>query len=429
MKSQRADKSYLSYDEKMKQQRIIAIDILRGFALLGILLMNITSFSMPEVAYFSPRAYGGLEWYNQLVYQFAHIFANQKFMALFSLLFGASVMLLLSKREAKGEKIAAFHYTRNFWLLVIGLLHSIFIWLGDVLTVYAVCACGLYFLRKLAPKWQFALGGLVFFLPSMLNMAIARQMDGFNSAEITTLTNYWIPSDGDLSAEISHNRGTYWPQVVKRWEFGRTTDKSQDETNILDLYYVALFTDFFARAFGMMLIGMAGYSWGILTGQHSQQFYRRILWIGFGIGIPLVLLDLWLASVNHWQASYMMFLGTIPNQIATPFIASGYIGLIMLWSKQTYWKGLQDRLAAVGRTALSNYIFQSLIATTLFYGFGFGLYGRINRAAQLLIVVAIWLLQLWLSPLWLRHFRFGPLEWAWRSLSYWKIQPIRRYIS
>lgn len=413
----------LHYEKKMTK-RIVSIDILRGFALLGILLMNITSFSMPEIAYVSPHAYGGLEWYNQFAYQFSHVFADKKFMGLFSLLFGASMMLLISKRTAKGQKTAAFHYKRNFWLLIIGLLHGAFLWIGDVLFLYAMCAFVLYFLRKFAPKWQIALGLFIFFIPSLLNIDIARKFGEFTSAEISDLTNYWTPPASEIAAEISHNRGAYWPQVVKRWQIGSDTGNSQGEVSLIDLFLVVLISDGFARAFGMMLIGMAGYTLGILTGRRSQQFYRRMLWIGFGVGIPVVLLDLWLAAANNWQASYMMFLGTIPNQIATPFIASGYIGLIMLWSKQTRWKGLQDRLAAVGRTALSNYIFQSLVAVTIFNGFG--LYGSFNRASQLLFVVAIWLVQLWISPLWLDRFHFGPLEWAWRSLSHWKVQRLRR---
>ena len=119
-------------------------------------------------------------------------------------------------------------------------------------------------------------------------------------------------------------------------------------------------------------------------------------------------------------------MGRIPNLLATPLVVFGYVGLIMLWSRTPLWAGLQARLAATGRMALTNYIGQSLLGTFVFYGFGLGLFGSVNRIGQLGVVLLIWLLQLWLSPIWLRHFRYGPLEWAWRSLSHFRLQPLRR---
>ena len=132
-------------------QRKTSIDVLRGFALLGILLMNIASFAMPDAAYFNPLAYAD-HWSNQLIYGLTHVFADQKFMALFSLLFGASVILMASKLEARGQNPFKIHLIRNAWLLVFGLVHGIFIWIGDILFVYALLAFPLYFLRNLSSE-------------------------------------------------------------------------------------------------------------------------------------------------------------------------------------------------------------------------------------------------------------------------------------
>jgi len=404
------------------KKRIIAIDVLRGFALLGILLMNIMSFAMPDIAYFNPTTYGGDDVWNQLVYGVTHVIADQKFMALFSMLFGASVMLLTNKLLEKGQNPAKVHYIRNFWLLIIGLIHATLIWSGDILTIYAISSFVLYFFRKLAPKWQFALGLTIYLLPSLLNLGIQAILPELDAASHDALMAYWQPSQEDIAYELALFRGGYAEQVAYRWE----TDSASASNEGEDLLGLSLLVDFFARALGMMLIGMAFYTWGILTAQRRDDFYRRMLIIGFALGFPLSLLGLGLSISYEWHWQYALFLGRIPNNLATPLIASGYIALIMLWSRRPIWLPLRDRLAAVGRTALTNYIGQSLIATFIFYGFGLGLYGHVNRITQLFFILAIWALQLFVASWWLARFGYGPLEWLWRLLTYFKWQPMRR---
>ncbi|MEM8862459.1 MAG: DUF418 domain-containing protein [Chloroflexota bacterium] len=399
-------------------KRIVAIDILRGFALMGILVMNIMSFAMPDTAYYNPAAFGGDEWFNQLTYAVVHVMADQKFMALFSLLFGASVMLIINNLESKGEKTARFHYVRNFWLLIFGIVHATYIWAGDILMIYAACSFVLYFMRKLAPKWQFTLGLIIFLLPA-LGYIIGYEVVGeMPASDIATLESYWAPSDAELNAEIDYYLGNETDSAIA---WGEAAGPA------IDVYDVTALIEFFTRAFGMMLMGMALFSWGVITAQFSDQFYRRMVLTGFGIGVPIAALGVWFNSANNWAALESVFIGRIPNLIATPFVAAGYIGLVMLWSRSEIWAGLQQRLAAAGRMALTNYIAQSIIGTFIFYGFGLGMYGSLNRLMLLPVVVIIWAIQLWYSPLWLRYFRYGPLEWLWRSLSHWKIQPIRRH--
>ncbi|NQZ12499.1 MAG: hypothetical protein HRT35_35545, partial [Algicola sp.] len=128
--------------------RINHLDILRGFALLGILLMNIQGFSMPGAAYLNPTAWGDLQGINLFVWSFSHLFADQKFMGLFSILFGAGICLFADRAEAKYGKSAALHYKRNLWLLLFGLIHAHFIWYGDILYSYALCSFWVYLLRN-----------------------------------------------------------------------------------------------------------------------------------------------------------------------------------------------------------------------------------------------------------------------------------------
>ncbi len=404
----------------VSKNRIVAIDLLRGFALLGILSMNIMSFSMPDAAYNNPTLYGG-EGINRFVYGFVHIMADQKFMALFSMLFGASVMLLFSKSAQQGKKATRVHYVRNGWLLLFGLLHGIFVWQGDVLLVYALCSFFLFFFKDLKPSLQISIGLLVFFLPSLFSVFISRQLSSLDLEGQQVLIQNFAPSAQALAEDIAVHRAAYSKQLSYRFD-----SEDQASSTAQDLLDVSFLLEAFARAFGMMLLGMAFYTLGILTAQRSNLFYKRMLLFGFLIGIPLASIGLYLYYANNWDAAYALFLGRIPNHLATPFIACAYLALVMLWSQTSIFKTLQNRLTAVGRMALSNYISQSLLATFIFYGFGLGLYGNLNRLSQGAIVLLIWAIQLVLSAWWLKHFRYGPLEWLWRSLTYFRLEPFRK---
>ena len=402
------------------KQRIGEIDVLRGFALLGILLMNISSYAMPTIAYFNPTVYGGDEVWNRLVFGLSHIFADQKMMALFSMLFGASVMLVTNKMEQRGESSLKFYYSRNIWLLLFGLIHSIFIWDGDVLVVYALCSFALYWFRHISPKWQFALGLFIFFVPSFFNIWVNSVLPGLGIADVVYLESFWQPTKTAVSNEIAIFQGNYLTQVAHRLHEPSATTTGQ---SLLEL---SLITEFFCRAFGMMLVGMAFYTWGIVTAKRSTVFYQKLVLFGFGLGLPMVLLSLYQYIAYDWHWAYSLFMGRIPNHIGTPLIASGYIGLVMLWCRSSFLVKLRNRLAAVGRMALTNYIGQSLIATFIFYGFGLSLFGSINRMGQLFFILVIWSIQIIISYWWLQRFQYGPLEWIWRCLSHWRWQSIQQ---
>ena len=407
----------------MSKQRIVAIDILRGFALLGILLMNMSSYAMPAMAYFNPTVYGGDEIWNRLVFSMNHIFADQKMMALFSMLFGASVVLVTSNMEKKGKSSLRFYYSRNAWLLAFGLVHSILIWDGDVLVIYALCSFVLYWLRHVSPTWQLILGLCVFFIPSLFNVWVDSVLPYLQAADVQYLVAFWQPSAATISTEIALYQGGYIDQVIYRMGDGSTGIAYTDGQALAE---ASLLIEFFCRALGMMLIGMALYTWGILTGQRTASFYIKMAAVGFGIGLPIALIGLYQYTAHDWDAFYSLFVGRIPNHIATPFLASGYIALIMLWCHSDFLTSLRERLANVGRMALTNYIGQSLIATSLFYGFGLGLFGMVDRIQQMVIILFIWVIQIMFSSLWLRHFQYGPLEWLWRCLSHWRWQPLQR---
>jgi uncharacterized protein len=183
---------------------------------------------------------------------------------------------------------------------------------------------------------------------------------------------------------------------------------------------------FLWRVGGLMLIGMALFKWGILSAERSLRFYRRGFLLSFIPGFLIVLFGLIRNFENNWIFEYSMFLGSQFNYWGSLLLVFSYICLVMIFVKSGKLNSLKLRLAAVGRMALTNYLIQSIFCMFIFYGIGLGLYGQVSRSVQLLIVLAIWIIQLAYSKPWLNHFYFGPFEWIWRSLTYLKWQPLMK---
>jgi uncharacterized protein len=180
---------------------------------------------------------------------------------------------------------------------------------------------------------------------------------------------------------------------------------------------------------GRMLLGMAFFKWGLLTAKAREKTFRRLLLFGLGIGLAICVTGWIYNSLVEWSYKYSVLLGVQFNEWGGLFLAAGYIAAIMLICRAGLLQRLTTRLAAVGRMALTNYLMHGIIGSFLFHGHGFGLVGKVDRSGQILIVFAIWIFQLWYSPIWLKHFRFGPAEWLWRSLTYWKLQPMKKDLS
>ena len=398
-------------------ERIVAIDLLRGFALLGILIMNIQGFAMPAAAYLNPTVYGDLGGINRWVWTLSHIFADQKFMTIFSLLFGAGILLMTEKLDARGLRTWIVHYRRTFWLLIIGLAHAYLLWTGDILVFYALCGFWVYWLRKLRPGLQMALGLLVLSVPAILSLGTGLTMQYMPPEMLQELRADWRPAAETVQEEITAYRGGWLAQMAPR--VARSA-----EFHTFGLLFWGLW-----RAGGLMLMGMALYRWGVLSGRRSRGLYIGMAVLGFAIGLPVVIAGVVQNFAHGWTLEFSRFgLGEQANYWGSLFVSAAYIGLLMLFARTGALSWLQDALAAVGRTALTNYLLQTFLATAVFYGHGLGLFGSVERVGQVGIVAAIWAVQLVLSPLWLRYFRFGPFEWLWRSLTYWRLQPMRIHL-
>ena len=395
-------------------QRITSLDLLRGFAILGILVLNIQSFAMPGAAYLNPMAYGDMNGINKWVWMLSHIFGDQKFMTIFSILFGAGIVLITQNAEAKTGRSMALHFRRTFWLLIIGLIHAHLIWSGDILVPYALCALIVYFFRNLAPRTLIVIGILIISIHTFIYVGIGSSIPQWPPENKLEVLATWQPLAADIQEEIEAYTGSIGQQFEKRSESALMM-----ETSIFMMIFLW-------RAGGLMLVGMGLFKLGILSAHKSNSYYRRSWLISWSLGLPLVIWGVYKNFEAEWLFEYSMFLGSQWNYWGSLLVSYGFISLIMLWAKSSRFQTLKERLSAVGQMALTNYLLQSIICTFLFYGFGLGLFGTVDRWGQILIVFGVWIVQILWSKPWLNTFFFGPFEWIWRSLSYRKLQPFRR---
>lgn len=365
-----------------RAERITNLDTVRGVATLGILVMNAVSFGLPQPAYFNLGYAGSDNWLDWVVGIAGEIFIDQKTMALFSLLFGAGIVVFADRAEAKGNRPVWLSLWRNLLLLIIGLIHSEF-WFGDVLTLYAVCSPVLLVMRKRSARTLFIAGGACIAV-SAITMVVAQLVID----PATDLGEYWVDENAAMS----------------------------------DVVGLAFLFDFGGRALGAMLIGVGLFRAEIVQGLRPAAFYRRMALVGLGAGLPLSVLGVAIHVGYDWSGDVAL-IGAVPNIMATIPMALAYLAIIALWNQRpdTRW---HERVRAVGRMALTNYLTQTIIGLLVLDGlFEFG---SLSRSQILAFIVAVWALQLAWSEPWLRRFRFGPFEWLWRVGTYRKLQAIRR---
>lgn len=361
-------------------ERNTALDAVRGVAVLGILIMNAVAFGLPAAAYTNLDAGGSRSFLDWMIGGAGEIFADQKFMGLFSMLFGAGIVLFAERAAAKGRRSVLLSLWRNGLLLVIGIVHLSF-WDGDVLFVYALCAPIVLALRRLPTKVLFSLGGACYAAVAVISWLVQSSLRSFSSV----LIDFW-------------NHGEYY-DVIGAW----------------------FLADYFGRAVGAMLIGAALYRTGIITGRQPAAFYRRLAAWGLGVGLPLSSAGLALMAATGFDIDWAVA-GTIPNTVATVPICLGYLSLIVLWNSARD-SALRQRIRALGRMALTNYLSQTALGLVVLGALLDDV--ELSRTWIAAFVVAVWAVQLWWSKAWLDRFSFGPVEWLWRCATYRRWQPLR----
>ena len=418
-------------------ERLIAIDTLRGVAVLGILVMNIYAFAMPFVAYQNPLALGGNEWYNVGTWLLTHVFFDQKFMTIFSLLFGAGLVMMATRADARDEKYGELWYWRCFWLMVIGALHGYFIWFGDILFHYGLMGMFIFLFRNRSARSLIIMGCSLLLVGVLSTVSGGPYMADLKnrSAEIEQLQNAGQVLTSEQTATLEEWEGMsvlFKPAAEQVHEdmaaytagYSKNFEQRIPVVQMLQTQAIVAFVIW--RVGGLMLIGMALMKLGIISGERPNSFYRKLMFICYGLGLPIMLASAYGMNSHQWDALWMFGLGGFPNYIGSILVALGHIALVMTIVKNGILQKLMARFTAVGRMALTNYLTHSIVMTTIFYGYGFGLYGQIPRIWQMAFVAAMLTFQLWFSPWWLERNRFGQAEWVWRSLSYWKRQPMAK---
>jgi uncharacterized protein len=429
-----------------RQERISSMDVLRGVALLGILIANVTSFGLPEWAYLIPLSVakpaftGPHAHLNTVIWVARWISMEGKMRGLFSLLFGAGVILLTSRAEKRGAtNVADIFLRRNMWLLLFGVLHAYLVWSGDILYFYGLTALiFLYPCRNLKPKTlliaaTFALALNIFSifasgqalqdirLHQHVEAAIAAQKAGHpltddQKADLQAWDarlHEWKPDQKAIDDDLAAMRGGYLS--------AQTVNARGAVLYERDLYYGFGFCDMLS----MMLIGMALIKNGFLGAKLSYGTYALTAAIAAAISIPVVTLGASKALASGFDLlttdKWMLLtydLGRVSGSIA---IAA----LVLLVVKAHRLPWITRRLAADGQMALSNYLLTSILCKFLFVWGPWKLYGQLEYYQLYYVLAAVWALNLIWSPIWLRYFEFGPMEWVWRSLTYWKRQPMR----
>jgi uncharacterized protein len=419
-------------------ERIGSLDILRGVSILGILVMNIYAFAMPFPAYANPLLMGGTDTLNLGTWFFTHIFFDQKFLSIFAILFGAGIILMTDRAEVTGAKSGRIYYRRQFFMMLLGAIHAYFLWFGDILFMYAVVGMFAYLFRKFTPRKLLIVGCVLLPVTLLLSHGMGSQMEKTITqvAEVTELQ------------QVGETLTTEQEKLLEDWAEMRVfmAPDAEDAQKDVDIHHgsyvditthrvpVALMMQVFGLLFfgiwrvtALMLFGMALMKTGVLSAECSIDFYRKMMLICYGIGLPLTTYSAIDLSAHGFDPLYVMQNGGLTNYFGSIIVGLGHIGVVMLLIKTGFVQRLLERFAAVGRMALTNYLMHSVILTTVFYGYGLGLYGEIPRFWQMGFVVAVIALQLGLSPWWLARYRFGPVEWLWRSLTYWRRQPMSRH--
>jgi uncharacterized protein len=406
-------------------ERIATLDIVRGVAVMGIFGVNVIAFAMPMQAYFNPTAYGLSSPADLGLWFATFILIDGKMRGLFSLLFGASMLLVIERAEGAGRSPADIHYSRMFWLLVLGCVHYYLIWFGDILTLYALTGMIAYAFRK-RPVRFLVISGLVFLALDLVVMSFVSWQ--FFAAEAAVRVAH--PSAEALAQWQSMGGGAFAPPVGAALAGDLALHRGPWIGIVRDQLDAGLTGPLFQFGFtvletlGYMLLGMAGLKSGFLRGAWDDARYRRIATWTLGVSIPAYAAFAWIEWRSGFDVSVfflIFFVLTNPFRLA---MMAGYAALIVLLSRSG--GPLVARIAAAGRAAFTNYLGASLIATFVFYGYGFGLYGRLGRLEAWLFAPALWaVMLLWPKP-WLDRFNYGPFEWLWRSLARRGPQPMRR---
>jgi len=427
-----------------QSERIILIDSLRGLALLGILMMNIPFFAIPDPASFNPFVRNEMGTINGKTWYFIEWFLEGSQRAIFSMLFGAGILLFISRLQKRTEGMAPaeFFLRRQLWLLVFGLINAfVLLWPGDILFEYAICGIIVFLFHKSSVKTLLIAAGV-----SLLLMTARENRDLYHAKSViatgevvarldTTKVKLTDQQKDDLAAMTTFKNRHTKESRLKEMEKNQRQISGNYSSVYQNLSDLSASLEFQYGYYGLwdvllfMFIGMAFFKSGILTGKAPTKVYWW-LFIG-GLGSGLIVSYFRLSPLLHYNYNRFDITKNIPMEfyeISRTLRSLGIFGLIMLMYKSGWFKWLFALARPVGQMAFTNYLMQSFMCGLFFSGIGFGWFGQLQLYQIYYVVAVVWIIEVAWSHIWLYYFRFGPLEWLWRSLTYWKIQPMKKTI-
>jgi uncharacterized protein len=395
-----------------RQERIDAIDVLRGVAILGILVVNMGLFSLPEdlpARQLWPNAVDGA------VERLIFFFAQEKFKALFSFLFGLGLAVQMMRAHARGVRFLPLYARRLCVLFLIGVAHFLLLWDGDILHDYAEIGFVLLLFRRLSPKILLVSAGVLLAVPLFFyGLTTYYSITHRVSPPLLSWISYETKPDDQKTIDENrriYSSGTYGEQIgLRARELPGDMTPDIDDAYVLALFLLGLYTGrrrIFHDVPAHLPFIRRVQRWGLVIGVAGNA--------AFAVG----------GAFDPSPTSLMQNVGRMCLVVAAPAMTFFYAATIILLTQRETWRRRLAPLAAVGRTALSNYLLQSLICTTIFYSHGLALFSRVRPSLGLLLTIVVFLFQIPLSVWWLRRFQFGPIEWLWRSLTYWRLQPLR----
>lgn len=426
--------------------RIGLVDALRGVALLGILLVNVAWFAQPFMTEFltNPPPQSGIDTAAEF---FVRLVAESKFYAMFSLLFGFGMAIQMSRAEARSISFVPLFFRRMFVLMLIAAAHVMLLWYGDILHAYALLGCVLLLFRNCRPRtlviWMVVLTGApALLLTCLAGLSMFFQKLAADQGWPAPASTATAPAAAPDSAPAANFDGESpfateeaWNRYVDR-EYAREMAAFQTGTfaeqlpiRLLNFLFGGLMLVIvYPTILTMFLLGLWLAKRGILHNPAAHRDWLRPAAIfGIAIGLPLNLLYAWVVySASDDRSGALWLVATPLTYIAGPLMCIGYVAALTLAWQTERGRRILSWPAWPGRMALSNYLLQSVICTTIFYSYGLGLFGKVGQTGLIAIALGLYLMQILISRWWLSRFRFGPMEWLWRTGTYGRWMPMRR---
>ena len=385
---------------------------------MGILFANIPAFAFPTPGYFSPLGWGGTTPADIAVWLMNFVFVEGRMRGLFSFLFGASMLLVIDRARESGQSAAKVHFSRMAVLFLFGMAHMYLIWWGDILAHYALVGSIAFLFTRMQAS-QLMAAGLTTLALAMIwaggGMVALIESAPRNTPDAVATWNefartFGVPPHAWLTEEVRAMQGSWTNQVAYRWDHGSGP--------------LAFLKTVGAETLAAMLFGMWAYCSGFITGAWDRTLYRRTAIVCLGVSWTAYLLLGLNTIAQGFDQRWVYFASILASAPFRILGTIGYAALVILMVRPGGW--LTERMAAVGRAAFTNYLGTSVLVIAIFYGWGLGQFAKWERASIYVIPPLVWLLMLLWSKPWLDRFRYGPLEWLWRSLARLELQPMRK---